>query len=365
MSSKKTHEEYIAEVAIVNPNIEVVDKYINAKTKILHRCKIDGYEWFPSPSSVLSGRGCPSCRSRHISEILSKTHDEYVAELKIINPNIEVVEMYVNSETKILHRCKLDGYEWRVCPSSILQGVGCPMCSDKVPYTTESYTNKMNILHPTIEVVGEYKNNKTKVDLRCKIDGWEWSAYPKNSFKGQGCPKCGGRISITHEEYVDAVSMINKDLEVVGVFISKNTPILHRCKIDGYEWLVRPSHVLNGHGCPICNRSVGERIVANYLDEHCIYFTPQYTFDECKNKRKLPFDFYLNDINVCIEYDGIQHFKPVDIFGGDEYLQDVRNNDLIKTEYCFANNIPLLRIRYDEDIIRSLDGFLDSLTIQN
>ena len=46
---KKTHEEYVVEVAKANPNIEVIGTYINIKTKILHRCKIDGYEWYATP----------------------------------------------------------------------------------------------------------------------------------------------------------------------------------------------------------------------------------------------------------------------------------------------------------------------------
>ena len=83
MSKKKTHEEYVAELAIKNPNIEVLERYINATTPILHRCKIDGHEWKPVPNNILRGSGCPKC-----AKILKKTTSYYIEELAIVNPNI-------------------------------------------------------------------------------------------------------------------------------------------------------------------------------------------------------------------------------------------------------------------------------------
>jgi len=72
----------------------------------------------------------------------------------------------------------------------------------------------------------------------------------------------------------------------------------------------------------------------------------------------LPFDFYLSDLNICIEYDGIQHFKPIDYFGGDTAFILLQTNDQIKNEYCIENNIKLIRIRYDENIEEKLSNIL-------
>jgi len=365
MGTRKTHEEYVAEVAAKNPNIEVIGQYVNARTKILHKCKIDGHKWNPSPDSVLSGRGCPRCRGRYISNLMSRTHSEYIDEVAQINPNIEVLGIYINSGTKILHRCKIDGYMWRVVPSSILKGVGCPMCAGKAPYTTETFIETMSIIQPNIEVIGDYINNKTNIALRCKIDGYEWCPTPHNVLRGQGCPKCAGRIPMSHDEYIEAVSHINGDVDVAGTFINQSEPILHRCKKDGHEWMVRPEHILNGHGCPICKSSIGERLVSNYLKAHNIKYKPQHKFEQCKNKRKLPFDFYIPDLNVCIEYDGIQHFYPVDQFGGENAFQECQLNDSIKNAFCQTSSIMLLRIRYDQNVIQVLDDFFLHLTIHN
>jgi very-short-patch-repair endonuclease len=65
-----------------------------------------------------------------------------------------------------------------------------------------------------------------------------------------------------------------------------------------------------------------------------------------KSRRKLPFDFYLTDKKICIEYDGEQHYKPIEKFGGDKSLNRVKKNDELKNQYCNQNGIKLIRIPY-------------------
>jgi len=66
-------------------------------------------------------------------------------------------------------------------------------------------------------------------------------------------------------------------------------------------------------------------------------------FDGCININKLPFDFYLPEKNICIEYDGEQHFR--NIFS-DKSFKETKINDNIKDEFCIKNNIFLIRIPY-------------------
>lgn len=72
MSKRKTHEQYVEEVSTINSNIEVVGRYTEAKTKILHKCKIDGCEWYSTPNNILRGHGCPKCANQLISQKLQK-----------------------------------------------------------------------------------------------------------------------------------------------------------------------------------------------------------------------------------------------------------------------------------------------------
>ena len=169
----------------------------------------------------------------------------------------------------------------------------------------------------------------------------------------------------TQKEYIEEVMYKNTTVEVVGEYLGDGVKILHRCKICGNEWSVAPGHVLRGCGCPVCNSSHGEKIISQYLLDNKISFIQQYRFDDCKNIKPLPFDFYLTDYNACVEFDGIQHFVPIDALGGKQAFEVRKVNDLIKNEFCFTHNIPLIRIRYDRDILSTLNDFLDTLTIQN
>ena len=73
----------------------------------------------------------------------------------------------------------------------------------------------------------------------------------------------------------------------------------------------------------------------------------------------LNFDFYLEDLNTCIEFDGLQHFNSIDFFGGDKAFEIRKQNDKIKNEYCFLSNIRLIRISYKE--IKNINNILTIL----
>lgn len=291
-----------------------------------------------------------------------KTHDEYVMEVKQFHPNIEVIGQYIGSNIKIAHKCKIDGYVWNTKPNIILMGHGCPKCSGRVIMPHNEYVQKVFDINQNIEVVDIYNGSRNKILHRCKIDGYEWEITPDHVLRGVGCPLCGGKLRKTHEQYVKEVFNINPDIEVIERYVSYKTPILHKCKIDGCQWYACPSNVLFGTGCPQCKASRGEREIIAWLSNRSISFEPQKTFDDCKNKKLLPFDFYLSEHNLCIEYDGEQHYHPINFFGGEERLRKTIQRDRIKTDYCLANNIQLLRIKYNENVTEVLESFL---TIQN
>jgi hypothetical protein len=66
----------------------------------------------------------------------------------------------------------------------------------------------------------------------------------------------------------------------------------------------------------------------------------------------------LPDFNTCIEFDGIQHFKPIQDFGGEKGFLDVKKRDEVKNKWCSENNVKLIRIKYNQmseinDIIKN------------
>ena len=89
-------------------------------------------------------------------------------------------------------------------------------------------------------------------------------------------------------------------------------------------------------------------------------FESEKRFDDCRNVKPLPFDLYVPILNLCIEYDGRQHFEPIEHWGGFDGLLLTQTNDFIKNQYCNDNNINLLRIRYDEDHVSVLKEYFKS-----
>ena len=131
-----------------------------------------------------------------------------------------------------------------------------------------------------------------------------------------------------------------------------------------------PAKINNGHitscGCRI--QSANEEYIYNLLNELKIEFKPQYSFDDCKHVYTLRFDFAIlqhNELLGLIEYDGQQHFKAIDLFGGEEGLKETQLRDEIKNTYCKTHNIPLLRIPYTmsiEEIKKEIYEYYLSLT---
>ena len=116
--------EFIRNVEMVNPNIEVIGSYINANTPITVRCKQCGYEWNASPSNLKNGSGCPRCKRK-----LKKTNEQFIQELSEVNSFVEPLEEYVGAHTKIKVRCEKCGREWFSSPNTLLRGNGCRICA--------------------------------------------------------------------------------------------------------------------------------------------------------------------------------------------------------------------------------------------
>lgn len=277
MAQKKTHEQYVAEVAKINPNIEVVEEYISADTKILHKCKIDGYEWKVLPSSILRGRGCPKCANK-----LQHTTDEYIEMVSKINPNIHVLEEYVSNNIKILHKCTICGHVWSVLPKHILHGSGCPVCS-----------------HRAIGAPPEYQN------------------------------------SIFSSEYKQLFKKYLTEDQMKQYMPHSNQKILMTCPDCQRIKLRSPSQVLHdGFGC-VCGdgKSYPNKFILSFLEQLKVEFVPEHKFEWSNGKL---YDFYLPKFNCIIEAHGIQHYE---YSGFGRSICDEQNNDKIKYQMAQNNGI--------------------------
>lgn len=138
------------------------------------------------------------------------------------------------------------------------------------------------------------------------------------------------------------------DYSLVGEIISNKEKVKIVCQEHGvFEQSVN-NHMNNLQGCPDCKiMSKGENKISKILKTKNISYIREYKFDDCVyNNQKLRFDFYLPEYNICIEYDGRQHYEAIKYYGSEELFKIRRKRDEIKNKYCFKNNIYLIRIPY-------------------
>ena len=405
MPKKKTHEDYVERLTRIAPDVEVLEEYVNADTKILHKCKKCGNIWNVKPCSIIAGYRCPKCCYNH-----KKNTEEYQQDLFNKNPNISVIEEYQLSNIPILHKCKICEFEWKTRPNTILTKPVCPQCEKHKKLTTKknNYINELQKKHPEITLVDTYVNTITPILHRCE-KGHEWKKTPREVLNSQGCPICIKR-KISHEQYIAKIKIIHPNIEVLETYINSNTAILHRCKKDGYTWKIRPSDIIHlGIKCPCCyGKVIGPAPKYKnsiWASEHKAFFSQYLTKEQmktytphsekliqvkcpqcheivqttpkliynyghlscmCQDGKSYPnkfmcavikqlnidfiieycpkwsnrkrYDIYIPKLNCIIENHGKQHYEAVfKNFG--ITLEDEQKNDKYKKELAFNNNV--------------------------
>lgn len=194
-SRRMTPEEFRKKAKEVNKDIEVVGDYISSKTKIKVKCKLCGREFKIAPVNLLQGQGCSICNHKRAGIERRFNTEEFSERLQQVSKDIQLLEPYTTSTTRIRAKCKICGHEWNPIANQLLQGRGCPVCryvksSSKRLDTNQTFSEKLRKVNPDIEVIGDYVKSNIKIKVKCKICGHEWEAKPNNLTQGSGCPIC-------------------------------------------------------------------------------------------------------------------------------------------------------------------------------
>ena len=362
---KKTTKQFKQEVYnLVGDEYTVVGKYINSNEKITmkHEECNTLYDILPY-SFTANGSRCPKCANEKLGIEKRKSAIQFRKDFeRIAKKEYTLITEYSVGYNKIRVRhneAECNNYEYDVIPSSFMRGSRCPKCAGRCR-TTESFKQEVyNLVGDEYTVLGEYINAHTPIEIRHNNSSCDY--YTRGirpvSFIGKGtrCSRCSGRESKDMDRYC---LELNKKW---GGFIKLRKPfkkmtdktLFIHYKKNGdvcHTWEATPSAILNGSGCPKCNESRGEKEIRSLLEKKRIHQKSQYRLEDCRNKKVLPFDFAIfNDngtLNCLIEFDGKQHFEPVNRFGGEKGFRQRQHNDQIKNQYCKDNNIKLIRIPY-------------------
>lgn len=344
--------------------------YKNNRLPIKIYCNSCKEYFYQSPSNHLSNHGCFNCGG---SKRLTK--NEFIKKAIKVHGNkynYDKVE-YKNNSIKVEIYCNEHKKYFKQIPNSHLNGSRCPDCG-RDSFIKSRLLTKEEFIRRAKEIHGEkynynkisYKNLQIKINIYCEEHNKYFKQTPCSHLNGSGCPECGLNSRIENRRFTKD-KFIEKAKEVHGNkynydsvdYKDSITFIKIYCKKHKKYFYQAPAQHLQGNGCPICAESKGEKRISLLLDSLNIKYEREKRFDDCKNKRTLPFDFYLFNYNLCIEYDGRQHFELVSF--GSNYEKAYRNferlkyNDNIKNEYCRKNNIKLVRIKYSDNISEKLD----------
>jgi very-short-patch-repair endonuclease len=311
----------------------------------------------------------------------SLTHGYKPQFVSISNPySLENISLWLIHNSKSFYLVENDGYcgwseklnfhctvcneDFNMSWNQLSQNQGCSICSGKQvgertslfylrPDLMDEWNFEKNEISPT-NVTEHSHEYAWWICKRCGYDDWFTSINTRTSLK-TGCPACSGRVVTDNNRLSTLYPEIsaqwhpdkNNPLAADDVSYASNMDVWWKCPTCGREWkALICSRTRYDLGCGKCNSSLGERRIIDFLEQNDIEYIHQYKFNNCRNQRVLPFDFYLPDYNLLIEYDGILHFK--DKFNNEKEFQRTLENDKIKNDYCKRNQIPLLRIPYLE-----------------
>jgi rubrerythrin len=293
MSNKLTNEIFIQRAKEVhNDKYDYSNiKYVDYHTPVLINCFKHGL-FLQSPAEHLNGKGCKKCGYETVSKSLKSNAENFIEKAKNIHGDkydYSLVD-YKNSKTKVKIICKKCGNIFEQMPDKHLKRNGCPNCSKYKKTNTAFFIEKAKNIHGDkydYSLV-DYKNSKTKVKIICKKCGNVFEQKPNVHIQGSGCPNC---------------RFMNP----------KNEAII-------FDWLK-----LN-----------------NYL------FERNKKFKDLKDKKLLSYDFYIPSKKLLIEYNGEQHYKKINCFGGRKKLLIQKHHDWMKRKYAQKNGYSLLVIPYWE-----------------
>ena len=268
---------------------------------------------------------------------------------------------YINSKEKLKLECQ-KGHSFESSLDVIRGGSICKVCA------IENRKNKRKLsfeyFKKTFEYKGysliskDYKNNLDKLEVVCPNNHVSFITFG-NFQRGHGCKKC--KDSITHNKQKNSYCKVKQKIEDLGFTLLSTSYVNNSTKLDikcekGHIFKASFKAINAGNRCSICKKSKGEEAVLNVLTSKKIKYKREFKFKDCRFKSLLPFDFYLPDYNICIEFDGRQHYEIVDKFGGFESFVDTKIRDTIKNNYCKEKGIILIRIPYWE--IENIENFI-------
>lgn len=249
---------------------------------------------------------------------------------------------------------------------------GCKKCGNKLKnqskrITVDYFIEKCSIRYKNkydYHLINKIDGVHDKVKIICPQHGVFEQQVETHMNSKIGCMQCYNDVRGEMNILSNDVVINNLKIKHPEYDYSKVNYIGNQIKID----IICQKHgvfrslyhnLLNGSKCPKCRESKGETAIRLFLERNNIQYIKEYYFNEQTGRKDSNiFDFYLPDKNIFIEYNGIQHYKSVDFFGGDEALTKQRYKDVSKlfiTSFEFGGELIEVPFYY----LSNIDEYLE------
>lgn len=370
MSQIISNEKFLEKLNNINSELIPLEPYQGCEIPILFKCKICGLPQRRKPVSITAYKqGCTDCTEKRRIEHLHFTDEKFREKLKLKNPNMEAVEKYIDMATPISFKCLKCGSIEKHDPHSILKSKvgGCKNCRTEAlkksrTLTDDYFKNKVHEKNPDVKLLDTYSGNKSMIHCQCMACNNRWATTAQSLLAGHGCPVCGyvkngAKLMKTNECFIEELSNINSRIKPLEKYAGCSKRIKCKCLSCGKTFSAIAGNLLGGSDCPYCKMSKNEKTINSWLKARHITNTSGKTFFDLTGTGNghLSYDFYLPKFNLLIEFQGQQHYRAVDYFGGEAKFKIQQEHDRRKSEYAKQHGINLLCIRYDENVEEVLD----------
>lgn len=252
---KKTHDEYIKEVANIHPNIVVIDQYITNKIPILHRCLIDDYQWLARPTDIVTKKcGCPVCSHRTIGPTPEYKNSIWASEYKEYFSRFlteEQMKQYMpNSNQTVMITCP---YCKNVKPIKIINllhhGSGC-ICSDGISFANKFVYHVLKQLNINIKTeyvpswAGRYRYDIFIPDYNMIIENHGIQHYEETTFTSRTLKeeqdndlrKQSMAIANNIKHYIVLDCRISTQEYIKQMILQSDLPILLQFQEENIDW---------------------------------------------------------------------------------------------------------------------------------
>lgn len=165
------------------------DDFIKKREKISYMCECGNIDE-KSMESLLNGNKCTLCTGKKISKKSRKPHKQYVSEVHMISPDVEILSEYLGGDKPIKFKCTCGNIDIKNQARELIRKTCCcSLCSKSAKKTTEQFISEMRNINPNIVILGEYINAETPIEYICEC-GTRHKSSPSLLLMGHKCGHC-------------------------------------------------------------------------------------------------------------------------------------------------------------------------------